>query len=92
MTTGIHTRCADCLAVFAARLKRRLCLGRSSGELGLLHFCIRLGGLGTDFCVFARALFVATTALLALEFMRGRGGRSSKTAAGPATFGDTTHV
>lgn len=44
------------------------------------------------FGAFEWALFVATTALLALEFMRGRGGRSSKTAAGPSTFGPTTQV
>ena len=35
-------------------------------------------------CLMFRALFVATTVLLALEFMRGRGGRS-KTSAGPVT-------
>ncbi|KAF6222015.1 hypothetical protein HO133_001983 [Letharia lupina] len=44
------------------------------------------------FGAFEWALFVATTALLALEFMRGRGGRSSKNAAGPSTFGGTTQV
>ncbi|CAF9943396.1 MAG: hypothetical protein ALECFALPRED_000289 [Alectoria fallacina] len=44
------------------------------------------------FGAFEWALFVATTALLALEFMRGRGGRSSKPAAGPSTFGDTAQV
>lgn len=38
-----------------------------------------------------RALFVATTVLLALEFMRGRGGRSSKNAGGP-TFGGNPQV
>ena len=39
--------------------------------------------------LFSRALFVGTTVLLGLEFMRGRsGGRSSKNAGGPSTFGD----
>lgn len=65
---------------------------------GIIQACSIAGGLCGEieaavvFGALEWALFVATTALLALEFMRGRGGRSSKTAAGPSTFGDTTQV
>ena len=39
----------------------------------------------TDASICTRALFVATTVLLALEVMRGRGGRSKTTTTGPVT-------
>lgn len=89
MGWGITTKGARSRVGGAARLRRRPSLGPLSGELALRFTLQRDRRLTV---VFARALFVATTALLALEFMRGRGGRSSKPAAGPSTFGDTAQV